>query len=327
MAYKSNFAYILPRITPGGTRDTVIDKLNAPIDRTESALQELSERIEGLGDKSCLVKHYAPLSGDCYLGCLVYYNHNHGHLCYEPAVAKEPYYDENSIGTVRSLKNPEETYVEGIVVSLGSSVTGTDKVLGTVLFQGAWQDQTLTTACLGVNAQPGVYYLGDTPGSVAPVPSDLINIPVLQYHGEGKIQFGPIVNQQHANTETPGVSELATAEETREGKDIFRAVTPKGLSDACVGLKGRTGYMVLPGGFIFQWGRAFISNNDIQYILFPVTFPTACVSLTAHAVAGTLNGAQVANVSYIIRELSAGKFMLKHDCNGTAETMWFAIGY
>ena len=46
--------------------------------------------------------------------------------------------------------------------------------------------------------------------------------------------------------------------------------------------RGVTGYCQLEGGFILQWGQATTTNTTGRYsnlIYFPISFPTACLSV------------------------------------------------
>ena len=86
---------VLPRIvpTPGGASS--IEMLNAPIAATETVLRELAQQIAGMTNKSAILRKGAPLSSECFLGCLVFYNTDTQR--FEPALAQlsgEPGFNE-----------------------------------------------------------------------------------------------------------------------------------------------------------------------------------------------------------------------------------------
>jgi hypothetical protein len=80
------------------------------------------------------------------------------------------------------------------------------------------------------------------------------------------------------------------------------------------------GYLILPGGFVIQWGNATITApaNTNQALTFPLEFPTACFevfgsSASVNTYAGANSGTRTGC------NLFAG--------NTSAVVSWFAIGH
>jgi hypothetical protein len=81
-----------------------------------------------------------------------------------------------------------------------------------------------------------------------------------------------------ATESAKGLIELATAAEAQAMTDDVRALTAAKLSAAFQGSNqslADSGYQKLPGGLMFQWGGAAITNVDTAYN-FPIAFPNAC---------------------------------------------------
>ena len=183
----NEFTNTLTRITAGGTGQQAIDKLNLPLGQIESALNTLAGRISGLTNKCAVVKKDAPLSSDCYVGALVYFNTETDHMRYEPALAAllgEP--GEQG----QSVEAPSARVV-GIVLSKGSTADASGNVQGTLLLGGYWEDAGVVAGALGAGPVPGVYYLSPyTAGKATADPQYHLRQPVLCYEGGAKLTMG-----------------------------------------------------------------------------------------------------------------------------------------
>ena len=174
------FTGTLTRVTAGGTGDTVLEKINRPLDEIETALNTLSSRIGAIGDRASVLRQYVPLSPDCFRGALVYFNPAPGHTRFEPAFAAV-------LDAVdgQPVEAPS-TRVEGMVVSISaSSGTDTDSVLGTLLTGGYWDDADMLAACVGSGTAAGTYYLSDSPGRASESPVLGLCQPVISAYGDG----------------------------------------------------------------------------------------------------------------------------------------------
>lgn len=169
----------LPRIAAGVSGQGAIDALNAPIIKTEEALNALSARIGSLSSKSAVIRHYVPISSAVSVGSLVYYNTENGR--FEPAIARllgEPGSQGESVEAPISR-------VEGIIITKDSS-----GVTGTMLCGGYWESKAVAQYCLGNNAVAGTYYLSPfTAGKAVLDTNGHLRQPVLSYYGDGKMNL------------------------------------------------------------------------------------------------------------------------------------------
>ena len=63
------------------------------------------------------------------------------------------------------------------------------------------------------------------------------------------------------------------------GAGGYRALSDFTLNSNWAASKDVAGYVKFPNGFIIQWGEAYIGANSTRYKLFPIAFPTACISV------------------------------------------------
>lgn len=77
----------------------------------------------------------------------------------------------------------------------------------------------------------------------------------------------------------------ASAQEITEGEVDDKAITPLGLAQVAHATLEQEGHAVMPGGLIIQWGqlRGPYQQGTV-YKGFPVSFPNACLAVTATAV-------------------------------------------
>jgi hypothetical protein len=63
------------------------------------------------------------------------------------------------------------------------------------------------------------------------------------------------------------------------GAGGYRALSDFTLNSNWAASKNVAGYVKFPNGFIIQWGEEYIGANSTRYKLFPIAFPTACISV------------------------------------------------
>ena len=192
----NEFTDTLTRITSGGSGQEAIDKLNLPLAQIEADLNTLAGRISGMTNKCAIVKKNAPLSFDCYVGALVYFNTDTGHMRYEPALAAllgEP-------GAQGQSVEAPTARVVGIVLSKDTPADLSGTVQGTLLLGGSWDSEAVVQGAFGLDPGaadpearpvPGVYYLSPfTAGRATSNPEYHLRQPILCYEGGGKINMG-----------------------------------------------------------------------------------------------------------------------------------------
>ena len=88
------------------------------------------------------------------------------------------------------------------------------------------------------------------------------------------------------------------------------------------------GYQKLPGGLIMQWGTITVNYNDTDTTgSFPISFPTACLNMTATPTNYANSGVNMIAITAV----STTGFTMHGDySSGTilsVPTYWFALGY
>ena len=199
----TEFSNTLTRITAGGTGADVIDKLNTPLSQVEEHLNTLSQRINGLSNKSAVIRRYVPMSSDVFVGALVYFNSDSMHSRFEPALAAlktEPGKQGESI-------EADSARVEGMVIALDSEEAGTTTILGTMLCGGYWESTDAMHGCIGTDIdKPGAYFLSPTnAGHAVQDTNGHLRQPVFTNYGGGKFNMGCAYlahdNHYHASCE------------------------------------------------------------------------------------------------------------------------------
>ena len=105
-------------------------------------------------------------------------------------------------------------------------------------------------------------------------------------------------------------------------------------------VQGDTGYVQLPNGFLFQWGKTDITMNPVGpvggYYLdtngtatFPLAFPTACVFASVSVTQGATGWAQASVIKDLTTTTTLNWYMnqVASGQNDTHTYNWFAIGY
>lgn len=125
-----------------------------------------------------------------------------------------------------------------------------------------------------------------------------------------------------ATTMVKGIVELADGGEALGGSDSTRAVTSAALASGKS--IATNGYMKLPGGLIFQWGKsATIAGNVSAAVTFPVAFPTAILS----AQATPEYGGTTTNCFGTVFNMSTSGMSINNLAGQSAPYYYFVIGY
>ncbi|WP_310631570.1 gp53-like domain-containing protein [Paraburkholderia sp.] len=89
---------------------------------------------------------------------------------------------------------------------------------------------------------------------------------------------------EQAAEATQGTAKVATQAQTVAGTDDATIVTPKKLRAGFAISLGSNGYIAFPswlGSLVIQWGSYSTSGNStVATVAFPVSFPSACASVT-----------------------------------------------
>jgi len=175
--------------TPGGvtpaTANAAVDMLDSRIDEANSALNDLSLRIEELNTKSAILRQHVPLAEGVFIGSLVYYDVANARFDRAQALTLA-----ETTASGNTIEAPQAR-VEGLVIGLDSA--GGDSITGTLLCGGYWEDFDLAQTCLENETSPrpaGTYYLSPvTPGKATMDTYGHLRQPVLSYYGDGKFSL------------------------------------------------------------------------------------------------------------------------------------------
>lgn len=165
-----------------------VDVIDASIQQVQDALNNLSERVDNLNQKSAVVRQHVPLASGVLIGDLVYYK------AYADIaeVGRSGEYDKALATTLAETQDQGQSIeapsarVEGIVIATDP---GSSPLTGTLLIGGYWVDPDVMDSCLGAGAHPGVYYLSPVNAGKGTLETNgHLRQPVLSYYGAG--QFG-----------------------------------------------------------------------------------------------------------------------------------------
>lgn len=123
-----------------------------------------------------------------------------------------------------------------------------------------------------------------------------------------------------ATTGRTGLIRIATMQEAAAGKDQNKALTPANLLAAFVKKHGDWGIQKLPNGLILQWGRALMDKDGASAIVFPVAFPAKAVLAVAEPKGDVA-------VSFSLSSITRGGAAFKHTGNGAVNACWMCIGF
>lgn len=170
--------FTLPRIEAGVSGQEALDMLNAPIEKTEEALNKLSIRLSNINNKSAIIRQHVPIADGTGTGDLVYFDPTLSTPAFAPAKA-ELLSIPGKHG--ESIEAPCSR-VEGIIISTDAS-----GITGTLLCGGYFHSEVVASLCLGDSATAGTYFLSPfTAGKAVKNPGNKLRQPVLSYHGNGE---------------------------------------------------------------------------------------------------------------------------------------------
>lgn len=104
--------------------------------------------------------------------------------------------------------------------------------------------------------------------------------------------------ERRATTQSAGIAPIATLEQLDAGVDDSLIVPPQKLRWGFSISLSANGYIAFPrwlGGLVVQWGNAYISENNTQF-LFPIAFPNNCFVLNVGTGENTTGVAEVMNI-------------------------------
>lgn len=166
-------SYMVPKYTQGMA---TVDKLNQPLDYIQTALNDISQRVDQISNKSAVIQWQAVLDASVQTGDLVYFDSEGSSACFKPAKAA-------LLGIPgaqgQSVQAPQSR-VQGIVLSVDPAV---------ILRSGYYQS-SIIQATLGTGAEAGIYYLSpQTAGKATKTPGWNLRQPCLSYYGDGKFSL------------------------------------------------------------------------------------------------------------------------------------------
>lgn len=126
-----------------------------------------------------------------------------------------------------------------------------------------------------------------------------------------------------------GLIEIAGDSEVIDGTDSEKAVVPSSLLNLFSGT-GRqsltaSGYQVLPGGLILQWGTgtaSVVADQDGFLNVLPISYPNANFGVLATHV-----GVNAGTTNIITRAASPGSFRAISANNIAVPIVWFSLGH
>lgn len=138
-----------------------------------------------------------------------------------------------------------------------------------------------------------------------------------------------------------GVLDAATLAAGLQNKSdkghTHRAAEITDLSDTIEAVVGRlfaskksaSGYLKIPGGLIIQWGNVEVENDVFATVLFPISFPTACLNVQVSAVWGNVAGGANVLSAHIgkISQTGCSVTVSENGIFGRRIVNWLAIGH
>ena len=133
-------------------------------------------------------------------------------------------------------------------------------------------------------------------------------------------------------------STLAAGLQNKSDKGhTHRAAEITDLSDTIEAVVGRlfaskksaSGYLKIPGGLIIQWGNVEVDNDVFATVIFPVSFPTACLNVQVSAVWGNVAGGANVLSAHVgkISQTGCSVTVSENGIFGRRIVNWLAIGH
>lgn len=138
-----------------------------------------------------------------------------------------------------------------------------------------------------------------------------------------------------------GVLDAATLAAGLQNKSdkghTHRAAEITDLSDTIEAVVGRlfaskksaSGYLKIPGGLIIQWGNVEVDNDVFATVLFPISFPTACLNVQVSAVWDNVAGGANVLSAHVgkISQTGCSVTVSENGIFGRRIVNWLAIGH
>lgn len=124
----------------------------------------------------------------------------------------------------------------------------------------------------------------------------------------------------------------ATLAEAEAGESSTKAMTPVATRRAIVSSFSQSananGYVVLPSGLIFQWGRVITDGNGNGTVTFPIAFPASALQVIVGDWSDNLDlaGSHINSVSDVTRTAFKVMSVRWDGLQGGSAVPWFAIG-
>ena len=145
--------------------------------------------------------------------------------------------------------------------------------------------------------------------------------------------FGKVTNAGVLDAST-----LAAGLQNKSDKGhTHRAAEITDLSDTIEAVVGRlfaskksaSGYLKIPGGLIIQWGNVEVENDVFATVLFPISFPTACLNVQVSAVWDNVAGGTNVLSAHIgkISQTGCSVTVSENGIFGRRIVNWLAIGH
>lgn len=196
-----------------------------------------------------------------------------------------------------------------------------------ILQKAAGAQAYLDIEFLLTNVNPASVALGDTNFFNPPATTEtagVVELATAQETAEGSAADKAVTPagllERTATTERTGLVQLATNEEADSGLNDLKALTPATLAATFKNIQGDFGFQKMPNGTVIQWGKATVTGvAESGEIIFPTAFPNKCANVTITPIDST--------ASVKVQSSTTGNFKAVHDMNGAVQIYWLAIGY
>lgn len=134
-----------------------------------------------------------------------------------------------------------------------------------------------------------------------------------------------------ASETVAGKAELATQAEALAGTDDARIMTPlkvtKLFSDTGCQSLAASGYQKLPGGLVIQWGSIALGASGTNAVTYPVSFPTATLSVVGQVLNNAYVGLEEVEITGITSAAFNAYIINGAGTYSAATINWIAFGY
>lgn len=259
-------AYTVPKISgrQAASNEAAVDILDASLGYIQDALNEIAGQLSESWSKSAVIRYDVPIGVGVAAGTLVYYNKEH--TCFEPAIAELEAIPGDQGQSIESPK----ARVEGLILRTDNSAS-----TGTMLCGGYYESTAIARACLGDNAEAGIYYLSPTvAGTATQDTHGLLRQPVLSYYGSGKLSLSLfyLAHDNHFHTTAVINGGWTAASSTAPAGSVWECTVPSIYTDQYVGEISPTTTAVFLNGILqpvcdpTDTSRLFaIANGKLYY--------------------------------------------------------------